>query len=352
MASQALPLFVFTHNDEALIESYLASVDAALARAQWNEVPVVSHDGTTTKTTFVPEIHVLANGCRDATVTLAEAYALHRKSKVPMRVHSLALGDKGEAWNYGVHTILADRTDVSTLLFLDSDIDLSQSRLDGLVTALCDNPNILASVSEPLKKKQNFNLRSPAAFVLSRSSQGHSDGKICGQLYSLRRNIAERIWLPRGLLVEDGFLAGCINTQMFSHEPDVSLIHANRQVHHFFDAEATLASAIKHEARLELGTHINAVVWPLLWSEGSESDKFLKARYDADPSWLVRLFADEVKRYGVRQFEWRRALEPFVNLRVDATLPLKSPIAALRAAQRSVALLQAYRDAKSGRLRW
>jgi hypothetical protein len=353
MASRALPLFVFSHNDEKTIEPFLSSLDAAIGRAKLDALLLVSPDDPAgTLTSFHPEIHLLANGCKDRTIELADNYAQHRQASVPLTVHRIELGDKGDAWNFAVHTVVGARTDSPILLFLDSDIDLSESKLDALVAQLCRQPRVLASVSEPIKRKRKFDLRSPVAFVLSRSSQGHSDGKICGQLYALRNDIAQKIWLPRGLLVEDGFLAGCINTEMFSHEPEMALIRASHEVHHYFDAEPSMASSVKHEARLELGTHINAMVWPLLWGQGSRSDEFLKAQYTDDPNWLVRRFASAVKTRGLAQFQWSRALEPFTNLRLDAKLPLKTPVAALRSAQRAAALVRAYADAKSERLLW
>lgn len=329
-------VFVFSHNDEATIEGYLASLDEALGRA---------------RTSLVPIVYVLPNGCRDATAARArDALAKFRFSEGAF-VEEIALGGKANAWNHAVHEIAPRHRGIEFALFLDSDIDLCDTELSLLVELLQEEPGVAAATSQPKKKRVEFSLTGVVPFVLSRSSQTHQDGVICGQLYAIRTEDAARIWMPRGLLVEDGFLAACLRTRMFSTDPVDSLIRAHRGVHHYFDVESTLHGAVKHEERTELGSHMNFVAFDLLW-QADDATALLEQKYEQNPSWLIEEFERAVAVRGRRVFRWSRMFESFQGIRPGVDAPRRCVMASLRTVQRSAALWGAYRRVLRGDMSW
>src|SRR5436305_1823880 len=74
------------------------------------------------------EIHVVANGCTDATVTVsrdalgAEAF---RRGNVTTLVHSLPIAGKSNAWNELIHNFASSGTEFAFLL--DADVRVPES---------------------------------------------------------------------------------------------------------------------------------------------------------------------------------------------------------------------------------
>jgi len=334
---RAVPLFVFAHNNELTIADFLASLAAALTKN-----PVLASEAV---------VYVLANGCRDRTVAVAKQAISELPLATKAHVEEIERGGKANAWNHAAHTVLPRHSTADVAIFLDSDVDLSETDLGALVALLRERPNVLATTSKPSKRPIPFQLGKLVPYLSSRSSSGHKNGVICGQLYAMRVDWAQRIWMPRGLLVEDGFLAGCLRTRFFSGEPDDGLIVAHPSTYHYFEVEQSLGGAIRHEERTELGSHMNFVAYPLLW-ETEDAEAFLKAHYDADPDWLVRRFEHELSSRGRGVFRWNRCLASFRELKLDAKLPIRGVMACLRALQRGIALERAYRRATAGDLRW
>lgn len=339
-AAQSRPsvvVFVFSHNDEGTIAGAVESLVAALRRS-----PTLRDDAL---------LYVLPNGCRDRTAERAQEALSTLAMGARATVESIERGGKANAWNHAVHEILPRHPEADVAIFLDSDIDLSETDLDDLVALLREQPNVLATISHPRKRRVPFSFGRFAAFLSSRSVTAHKNGVVCGQLYAIRADWAQRIWMPRGLLVEDGFVAGCLRTRFFSAEPDDSLIIAHPRTYHYFEVEPSFVGAIKHEERTELGSHMNFVAYPLLWqTENAES--YLAERYAEDPDWLVRLFEEQLAARGRGLFRWQRCIAAFRELRFDRRLPVRFVMAFLRTFQRTVALERAYRRASRGDLRW
>jgi len=334
---RVVPLFVFAHNNEQTIADFLGSLAAALGRS-----PTLEREAI---------VYVLANGCRDRTVAVAEEAISRLPLSTKAHVEEIERGGKANAWHHAAHAVLPRHPTADVAIFLDSDVDLSETDLGALVALLRERPSVLATTSKPSKRPIPFQLGRLAAYLSSRSSSGHKNGVICGQLYAMRADWAARIWMPRGLLVEDGFLAGCLRTRFFSGEPDDGLIVAHPTARHYFEVEQSLAGAIRHEERTELGSHMNFVAYPLLW-ETDDAEAFLKEHYDRDPDWLVRRFESELSTRGRGVFRWNRILASFRELKLDGKLPIRGVMACLRALQRGIALERAYRRATAGDLRW
>lgn len=237
-------------------------------------------------------------------------------------------------------------------VFLDSDIELENTDIGDLVTTLGEDPHALAVVSHARKRRVPFAISTVVPAVLSRSNKPPENGKISGSLYAIRKDYAARIWMPSGLLVEDGFLAACLRTKLFSQEPDDSLIVAHPKVFHQFEAETSAWRAIKHEERTEMGSHMNFIAFSLLWNASPNAETWLRTQYEKDPDWLIREFQKSVLEKGWRSFRWARIMDPFTVLTLSPSLPAKASFALLRSMQRGMALIGAYRRAKRGDLNW
>jgi len=331
-------LLVFSHNDESTIAGFLKQLLACLQRCGLSST----------------RIYILANGCKDRTAENARASLSGMPPETNGRVVEIELGGKANAWNTGIHEVLKDGDDSDLVAFLDSDIELSETRIDQLFSYLESNPRVSATTSRPVKRKVSLTPSTLVSYVLSRSNPAHRDGAICGQLYAARLGSIRRIKMPRGLLVEDGFLAACLRTDMFSIEPDDELIKAHPDVLHFFDVEGTLAGAVKHEARTELGSLMNFEAFDQLWAvKGKEgAEKFLQRRYSEDPDWLIEDYEKSFKAKDSKAFEWSRALLPFRNLKGGLGFPASLVFASLRSAQRGLALRKAYKMASNSEFRW
>lgn len=331
-------VFVFSHNDEATIGNFLGSLLNCLVRAHSSE-----------RRFFV---YVLANGCKDSTVERAQAAIEQVPETIRAAVVEIAMPGKANAWNHAVHELAPLHSDAEVSVFMDSDIDLTETDLSGLVRLLEERPDVLCTTSRPMKRKVPLGAATLVPAILSRSNVEPQNGVICGQLYAARRSFLDQIWMPRGLLVEDGFLAACLRTKLFTQDPDDGLILMHPGVTHRFEVERSARAALRHEERIELGSHMNFLAFPKLWAEGENAGRWLQERYEEDPDWLVEEFERTLKDRGLGLFKWKRALHPFRALSWSSARPAKVIFATLRSAQRSLALWGAYRKSRQGDFGW
>src|SRR5262245_33131151 len=84
MSAQPLTVSVFAHNEERHIAACLDSIVAAEPDREL-------------------EVHVMANGCTDATEDIVREYGRRHPQ---VNLVSIGLGDKCNAWNVCVHEIL------------------------------------------------------------------------------------------------------------------------------------------------------------------------------------------------------------------------------------------------------
>ena len=330
--------FVFSHNNEETIADYLSSLIQAIFRS--DSLP---NDAA---------IYVLANGCTDNTVSTAQAYARNNTKNPSIHIEEISIAGKANAWNHAVHEVTPKHPNACIAVFLDSDILLEETDFSSLVSLLLTDSHALATTSQPRKLRLPFSPGKLIPYLASRSNQEHRNGIICGQLYAARIDFLKQIYMPCGLLVEDGFLAACLRTQLFSQEPDDSLIVAHPNVHHYFEGEESFRGLIKHETRTELGSHINFIAFPKLWSATPDTAGYLRRRYHTDPYWAITDFKNEVATQGVKVFHWSRIFSSFSQIRLSPSIIVKLFIACLRSTQKLIALVFAYRKASSNDYSW
>jgi hypothetical protein len=308
------------------------------------------------------EIVVLPNGCRDNTAQIAaEATAtlFAGLAQVAARVENLPEPGKSRTWNRYVHDLADPSADI--LIFMDGDIELVGAHtLRDLVTTLNAHPEAFASVDVILKDiafKQNLSARekmSLAASELTRSGPP----KLAGSLYAARGSVVRGIWMPVGLLVEDGYLKAMLCTDNFTRPDTPSrLVRADRAAH-TFEAVTDLRTLFKHEVRLLVGSAMNFIVFEELTAQvkttGRDGGTLIGEWNRATPDWLAQLV-------DARLAAKRGCLAPtgfiFLPLRQLNHLPpmraiTRLPTALLRTVFNFAAAVSAHRQLKRRAFRW
>jgi len=303
-------------------------------------------------------VHVVPNGCKDATAARAgEALgafaAKHPRSRAS--VNEVAQAGKANAWNHFVHSF--SPPDAEALLLLDADIQFGEREcLARVAGALAANPQALVAVDLPLKDitaKQDPTLRERMSVSASRLQIAGAP-KIAGSLYLARAAALRSFWMPLGLIVEDGFVKAMLLTDSFRQPEKTEAIVRASGATHFFEAVTGFHAWFKHERRLVNGTAVNILLFSHirdLVAQGKNPGEVIRANNEANPSWV----ADLARSYrgplpGAADF----VSEPLKKL---ARLPFSKrivalPIAFLRAALNVAVCAVCQGDVKAGRLRW
>lgn len=171
---------VFAHNEEKNLAATLNSI-------------LVAGAGAGAKF----EIVVLANGCSDDTVAVAQA---HASKNTNIHVVEIELADKSNAWNYYVHQVsaISPFCDAEIHVFVDGDVQLKSTSLRAFSTALLQFPfaNAMGALPSSGRDREAWSERMVAS------------GTLAGGLYALSAAFLQRIrqrkvLIPRGLIGED-----------------------------------------------------------------------------------------------------------------------------------------------------
>jgi hypothetical protein len=244
-------------------------------------------------------VFVLCNGCTDASVSVARRAAEAWAGLTDRSIEVLDLPEPGKSRTWNRFVELADDDQADVAVCVDGDI-----RMRG-VTALVDlvgelrDPSISAAVSRPVAV---FPREAPRHLprLFENTKTEHADGAIVGSFYAARMDRLREIRLPVPCLVEDGFLAACLITDLFSQDGEHRLVRASKRVSHEFEAPTSVAAFFRHSVRVVLGTEMNAALFTPLWAAPTR-----EARRD-----LLRGFArgeglDEAFRIHDRQISSR-----------------------------------------------
>jgi glycosyltransferase involved in cell wall biosynthesis len=239
-------------------------------------------------------IHVVANGCTDRTADVSrralsgEAFQL---PSVKARVHELATPGKANAWNHLVHECVDPASEY--LFLLDADIKLLDSTtFSDVLESLLRNPSALVAVDEPVKDVE----LKPFKTLIDRCVLGLSRGThdirnaICGQLYCLRFSVAVSIWLPTGLIGDDGFLRAIILTDGFTRPEDLNKITFTEGARHAFETRRNIRDILHHQTRLAIGTGLNVLLFAHLREKLKSLPRietYIRDMNHENPDWLT-----------------------------------------------------------------
>lgn len=303
-------------------------------------------------------VHVLPNGCRDATAARAREALdelVRRHPSATADVNEIAEAGKANAWNRFVHDF--SEKDADALLFLDGDIVFGENEcLERVAAALSENAHAVVSVDLPLKDiatKDAPSLRERMSLSASRL-QTSGAPKIAGSLYLARAAAVRAFWMPLGLIVEDGFVKAMLLTDCFHAEEDLGKIVRASGATHFFEAVTGFKAWFKHERRLVNGTAVNLLLFELLHGlarQGKDPGDFIREKNRENPAWVAELArAYRGPLPGARDF----LVKPLARLSSLPTLAAVKalPIALLRVVLNIGVCVVCQSDVRAGRLRW
>ncbi|MBU6399665.1 MAG: glycosyltransferase family 2 protein [Verrucomicrobia bacterium] len=260
------------------------------------------------------EIICVANGCTDGTAAVAAKVFERQAQRHPWRetfqarVVELAERGKINAWNTFVHRLSAPAA--QGLILMDGDVVLKHpDTLWNLYVTLLYHSEAAVTVDQPVKDIA-LKARSRAQERLSLATTAMTRtgaAQLSGQLYCLRAHLARNIYLPKDLLVEDGFLKAVLCTDFLTRPTRPERVRQAPGASHVFQAYVSLGDIFKNQKRQMMAqtiTHllIDRHLPGLSLEQRQHLGATLKAKDETDPMWLRTLIADHLRR--VRRF-WR-----------------------------------------------
>lgn len=224
------------------------------------------------------EVVVVSNGSTDRMVEVArEKLAAFSARGIPARVVSLAAADKCAAWNHLVHEA---RPGADTYLFLDADVVVTEA--DGLEALLAELR------SDPACRICGARIVNRKGEVIDR----HVDGKC----YAARGDILADVAIPRGVVMDDTFVAVTIVTNWYETDfptgMDRGLVRRlERVIVRYGEAPRDVDKAywLSVGRRTLIGTYVQAEVdfcMRRLLGGGEAARKASIALHRGNPDWL------------------------------------------------------------------
>ncbi len=253
---------------------------------------------------FQIEILVVPNGCTDSTPQVAKQSLDRLKSTFPLiscRVEPLAEGGKSNAWNHLIHEL--SPPDVDYFIMMDADIELLTSNtLELLWQTLENNPHSIISTDLPVKHLTRKAHLSPLDKLLLGAGKmtRATPGQLTGQLYCARGEAVRKVWIPKGLIVEDGYLKQILCTEGFSHPVDNSLILRAEGASHLFECYTKLADIWNHQIRQAIGHTLYTYLTKYARTKIDKRPVFsaIMEKSRSDPEWFLKVIREEVKTRG------------------------------------------------------
>jgi len=245
------------------------------------------------------------------------------KAAFACRVLELKERGKANAWNQYVHA--ASAPTARFLFLMDGDILLDHpDTLRNMCVALQEHPEASVSVDQPLKDvalKSRKGLLDRLSLATSRMTQTGS-AQLTGQLYCIRAEVARKIYLPRDLLVEDGFIKAMVCSDFLTRPSSPERIIRAEGASHVFQAYTSARDVLKNQKRQMMAQTITHLLVDKYLNElpaGTKADlaRFVKRSDSADPPWLKRLISDHVRRSkhfwqlfpGILSFRFQRLVK-------------------------------------------
>ena len=308
---------------------------------------------------FETELVIVPNGCTDGTAAAARTNIEARRATWSAlgtaRVEELPVAGKANAWNEFVHRLSSRDADI--LVLMDADIRLlAKETLSRLVTALMGSPDAVVSVDQPLKSVEPGSRTTLLQRVLASSTPPIDPGDvpICGQLYCGSSSELRRVWLPREIQVDDGFVRAMLLTRCFTAPEDRSRIVLAPNAHHGFTSVATIRELFKHERWVVAGSIVNMLLFARLHAEAHpdcDAGKLINEWSQRDPDWLPKYVAQQVRSRGWRLVPsswWTRRWARFASLPLSRKLA-RAPVAAAASIADAIVFLAAIQDVRAGR---
>ena len=259
------------------------------------------------------EVLCIPNGCTDLTAEIAAAvFAEQEKSHsfadaFACSVRNIREAGRNHTWNAFVHGL--SHPEAEFLFLMDSDILFNRREtLFNMYRALLENFAASIASDEPVKEvslKARKSWRDRISLATSEMN-GTIQGRMTGQLYCIRAEVARRLYLPKELGIDDGFIKAIVCTDFFSNKLNPGRIVAVENASHVYEAYTSTGELLKNQKRQMIGQTIVHVLVEYLKAlpqpQQTNLADTLRHKEEANPDWIARLIAEHLRQ--VRYF-WR-----------------------------------------------
>jgi len=180
--------------------------------------------------------------------------------------------------------------------------------LFNMYRTLLDNAEAQIASDRPvkdvaLKPRKSWRDRiSLATSEMNRATQG----QMTGQLYCIRAEIARRLYLPKELGIDDGFIKAIVCTDFFSRELNSGRIVVAENASHVYEAYTSAGDLLKNQKRQMIGqTIVHVLVENLRQQPPAQRTNLadtLRHKEEASPDWVARLVTEHLRQV---RFFWR-----------------------------------------------
>jgi glycosyltransferase involved in cell wall biosynthesis len=249
------------------------------------------------------ELIVIANGCTDRTVDVTDEFFKKARNEFPeggpvrLRLEIVPEAGFANAWNLLAHTF--SRPDADFIYFVNADIvidqdDAFEQMLRGLqrdyamrVISPVGHKHIEAAKCKTLCDRLNL--------AVTRFTEKNQTAQVRGHCFCARTAAMRAIWLPKRF---PGAVDGCFKRMIVSDaaaaQDNPARIGLARNAGYTFEAYRTFRDIYFRRVRLFVGQTFIETLMRHLKTMRDEQPKlnmtaYLRARDEADPSWLHRL---------------------------------------------------------------
>jgi glycosyltransferase involved in cell wall biosynthesis len=253
------------------------------------------------------EILCIPNGCTDRTAAIARDVFTYEQRHHPWaqaftcRVEDIQEAGRNHTWNAFVHELSHPETEF--IIIMDSDILFNQREtLFNMYSALLEHPEAGVASDQPIKDIQ-FKARKSWRDRISLATTdmtGTIEGQMTGQIYCIRASIARRLYLPKDLGIDDGFLKAIICTNFLSGPLVPSRIITAPGASHVYEAYTSVGEVMNNQKRQMIGQAIVHVLLEHLRTLPPASQQnlavTLREKDTHDPDWLKNLLEAHLNR--------------------------------------------------------
>jgi glycosyltransferase involved in cell wall biosynthesis len=246
------------------------------------------------------QVVCVPNACTDDTVgEISRAYerAAVRLPKVRMEIHALAQPGKVNAWNQYVHRFADPAAEV--LILADADILFQGGdTLRNMVGVLEADGAVVVATDRPVKHvalKTRKSIFDRISLAVSRMT-GEAPGQLTGQLYAARASFMHRLFIPEGILVEDGFIKQMVVTDFLTQLAENKRIRRAPDAAHVFEAYTRIRDILPNQRRQAVGHAIYTYLRDELQRRRGEgpADGVIRRSSEEDPGWFVKVIERRV----------------------------------------------------------
>jgi glycosyltransferase involved in cell wall biosynthesis len=260
------------------------------------------------------ELIVIANGCTDRTVELADRFLARARVEFPdggpveLRLIEVPEAGFANAWNLLAHT--HSRTEAEFIFFVNADIVIDQPAAFERMLATIRKDYDMKMVVSPLGHKhieaaKCLGFYDRLNLAVTRFTERTQTAQVRGHCFCARASAMRTVWLPKRFPgAVDGLFKRMIISDMAGRPDTPARIGVAPDASYTFEAYRTLPDIWNRRIRLFVGqTYIETLMRHLKAMRIEQPDVnltvWLRARDEADPSWIHRLVQVSIREHGL-----------------------------------------------------